>query len=123
MSTYFPGSILLQQDNPGHCSTSAYSPCTIWYIRTYFRTGQLPPPNVICPVWQLPFGQTPKNASITANAAGVWGGEERTLTAQQTVDQQNVGKLREILQSSMSGLGRMPMGWPGASERVKLKGM
>lgn len=65
----------------------------------------------------------PGNASVTAKAAGMWDGEEEVLNAQQLVDQQSIGKLREILQISTLGLGRMPMGWPGASERVKFKGM
>lgn len=48
MSTRFPGSSVLQQEGEGHCSLAEMSVCTAMIIRTYFRTGALPPHGTVC---------------------------------------------------------------------------
>ncbi|KAF2186859.1 hypothetical protein K469DRAFT_705386 [Zopfia rhizophila CBS 207.26] len=55
MSKKFPGSVLLTQDSGGHCSIAQPTPCTLTHIRTYFQTGDLPPPNTLCIPPDSPF--------------------------------------------------------------------
>ena len=55
MSKLFPGSGLLISDHAGHCSVSSMTPCTLGHIRTYFQTGNLPPPNTLCIPPPSPF--------------------------------------------------------------------
>lgn len=56
MSRGFEDSVVLTQDNPGHCSLSAFSTCTVSYVRAYFQTGILPPPGTVCQPDVIPFG-------------------------------------------------------------------
>ena len=46
----FPGSVVLEQDARGHCALGNVvpSPCTLRYLRDYFRDGSLPKPGTIC---------------------------------------------------------------------------
>jgi len=55
MSKRFPGSRVLTQDSPGHCSISGPSVCTQSYVREYFVSGTLPPEGMVCPVISSPF--------------------------------------------------------------------
>jgi len=55
MSKRFPGSRVLTQDSPGHCSLSGPSVCTHSYVREYFVSGTLPPEGMVCPVISSPF--------------------------------------------------------------------
>ncbi|KAF2155195.1 alpha/beta-hydrolase [Myriangium duriaei CBS 260.36] len=48
-SRVFPGSVVLEQNSIGHCSTSVASDCTVSKIREYFQTGKLPERGTICP--------------------------------------------------------------------------
>ncbi|PWY86662.1 proteinase [Aspergillus heteromorphus CBS 117.55] len=48
MTRRFPGSVLLQQDSEGHSTLAAPSVCVHKAIRTYFQTGELPPPDTVC---------------------------------------------------------------------------
>ncbi|KAF4600417.1 hypothetical protein EYR38_005044 [Pleurotus pulmonarius] len=50
MAQGFPGSVVLAQDSPGHCSIAAPSVCTAKFIRAYFMDGKLPNEGVVCPV-------------------------------------------------------------------------
>lgn len=56
MAKGFEGAVVLTQDSAGHCSSSAFSNCTIGYLKRYFGTGELPEPGVICEADELPFG-------------------------------------------------------------------
>lgn len=60
MAKGFHGAVALTQDSAGHCSASAFSRCTRSYIRQYFQTGELPPPGLICPADEMPFGPGPE---------------------------------------------------------------
>lgn len=55
MAAKFPGSVVLQQDNEGHCSFSAPSVCTASAIRRYFQTGILPDEGLVCQTEERPF--------------------------------------------------------------------
>ncbi|EJD49761.1 alpha/beta-hydrolase [Auricularia subglabra TFB-10046 SS5] len=55
MSKGFTGSVVLTQNNPGHCSVSAPSLCTAGHVRAYFRDGSLPTPGTVCDVEQGVF--------------------------------------------------------------------
>ena len=66
MAKGYPGSVVLTQDSPGHCSLNAYSACTVSYIHEYFQTGQLPPEGVICQPDVVPFGPGPEDVKISA---------------------------------------------------------
>ncbi|ESK91337.1 alpha beta hydrolase fold family [Moniliophthora roreri MCA 2997] len=58
VSRGFPGSVVLQQDSPGHGSfTSAPSLCTANVIRAYFVNGTLPEPGTVCPIDASPFSK------------------------------------------------------------------
>ncbi|KAK1230456.1 hypothetical protein PQX77_006450 [Marasmius sp. AFHP31] len=69
----FPGSVLLTQDSPGHCSTKAPSVCTAQAIRAYFANGTLPEEGTVCPMDGSPFDD-PETAS--ANSKRELGSEE-----------------------------------------------
>ena len=56
MSKRFPGSVVLEQENSGHTSSSAMSNCTRAAIGRYFQSGTLPAPGTKCAVDELPFG-------------------------------------------------------------------
>ncbi|KAJ7635081.1 TAP-like protein-domain-containing protein [Roridomyces roridus] len=66
MSDVFPGSVVLTQDSPGHCSVSAPSICTQKYVREYFINGTLPPLGTVCPVIGSPF--PPINPGVDADS-------------------------------------------------------
>ncbi|KAL0961015.1 hypothetical protein HGRIS_006007 [Hohenbuehelia grisea] len=61
MAKGFPGSAVLTQDSPGHCSISGPSICTQKYIRSYFLNGTLPPPGVVCPAVSEPLPPRSRN--------------------------------------------------------------
>jgi pimeloyl-ACP methyl ester carboxylesterase len=46
---------LIVQDSPGHCSISAFSACTVTWIRRYLRTGDVPMEELPCSAEQIPF--------------------------------------------------------------------
>ncbi|KAH8833690.1 TAP-like protein-domain-containing protein [Flagelloscypha sp. PMI_526] len=46
----FPGSSLLTQDSPGHCSLSAPSTCTAQVVQAYMVNGTLPVEGAVCEV-------------------------------------------------------------------------
>ncbi|KAH3198580.1 hypothetical protein KXW62_001499 [Aspergillus fumigatus] len=48
MSEKFPGSVVLQQDSEGHTTLAAPSLCVGKAIRTYFQSGVLPDPGMVC---------------------------------------------------------------------------
>jgi len=50
MSKGFNGSVVLTQNSPGHCSSSATSLCTTKAVRAYFRDGTLPNEGTVCEV-------------------------------------------------------------------------
>lgn len=56
MAKGFPGSRILLQDAPGHCSISGFSRCTFDYVKAYFNNATLPPEGTVCDVDVLPFG-------------------------------------------------------------------
>lgn len=58
MAKGFTGAVALIQDSPGHCSSAAPSNCTTTYVRRYFQTGELPEEGTVCPVDEMPFGET-----------------------------------------------------------------
>lgn len=55
MNEQFPGSVLLQQDSEGHCSSTAPSLCTARAVKKYFQTGILPPVGTLCKPDIRPF--------------------------------------------------------------------
>lgn len=55
MSSKFPNSGLLINDQAGHCSFSAPNGCALDRIREYFQTGALPANNTLCVPRQSPF--------------------------------------------------------------------
>lgn len=64
MARRFPGSVVMVQDSPGHCSLSTPTPCTIKIARDYFQTGTLPDHEVVCipPVSPLSLNSTDPNS-------------------------------------------------------------
>ncbi|KAJ8088401.1 hypothetical protein PM082_022474 [Marasmius tenuissimus] len=54
-SLLFPGSALLTQDSPGHCSYRTPSACTEKAVREYFADGTLPAEGTICPMDGSPY--------------------------------------------------------------------
>ncbi|KAJ8092780.1 hypothetical protein PM082_023608 [Marasmius tenuissimus] len=54
-SQQFPGSVVLEQNSPGHCSIAAPSVCTSKVVREYFVNGTLPEQGTICPMDGTPF--------------------------------------------------------------------
>lgn len=64
MARGFHGAVALTQDSAGHCSASTFSRCTRGYIRQYFQTGELPPPGLVCPADEMPFGPGPEGYGI-----------------------------------------------------------
>ncbi|KAK1218209.1 hypothetical protein PQX77_019110 [Marasmius sp. AFHP31] len=49
-SQQFPGSVVLEQNSPGHCSVAVPSVCTAKVVREYFVNGTLPEQGTICPM-------------------------------------------------------------------------
>ncbi|KAJ8092911.1 hypothetical protein PM082_023545 [Marasmius tenuissimus] len=65
VSKQFPGSVVLEQNSPGHCSVSAPSVCTAKIVREYFVDGTLPDQGTICPMDGMPFDDSSaKNAIL-----------------------------------------------------------
>ncbi|KAL0576742.1 hypothetical protein V5O48_005232 [Marasmius crinis-equi] len=62
----FPGSVVLQQDSPGHPSTSAPSICTFRAVQDYFVNGTLPKEGTVCPMDGSPFDPPTTGASGNA---------------------------------------------------------
>lgn len=82
MAQGFAGSVVLTQDSPGHCSVSAYSECTVQYIKTYFQTGALPEPGVVCQADEIPFGSTPgESVQVSAETQEVRRGHKDIAAA------------------------------------------
>ncbi|KAL0059023.1 hypothetical protein AAF712_014261 [Marasmius tenuissimus] len=50
VSQQFPGSVVLEQNSPGHASVTAPSVCTTKVVREYFVNGTLPEQGTICPM-------------------------------------------------------------------------
>jgi hypothetical protein len=50
MAKDFPGSVVLAQNVRGHgaLANAVPSPCTLRYLRNYFRDGGLPEPGMVC---------------------------------------------------------------------------
>ncbi|KAF7433706.1 hypothetical protein PC9H_005669 [Pleurotus ostreatus] len=71
MAKGFPGSVVLTQDSPGHCSIAAPSVCTIGFVRAYFANGTLPDEGVVCSVIQPIFSGQP------VDIGGVLGPQKR----------------------------------------------
>ncbi|KAK1218736.1 hypothetical protein PQX77_018561 [Marasmius sp. AFHP31] len=59
----FPGSVVLTQDSPGHCSINSPSACTAKVIREYFVNGTLPKEGTVCPMDGSPFDDPKKQES------------------------------------------------------------
>lgn len=55
MAKGFEGSVVLQQDGEGHCSTAGLSFCTMKTLRTYFQNGTLPEVGRVCGVDRVPL--------------------------------------------------------------------
>lgn len=55
MARGFEGSVVLQQDGEGHCSSAGVSFCTARALRAYFQTGVLPEKGTVCAVDRVPF--------------------------------------------------------------------
>ncbi|OJZ83687.1 hypothetical protein ASPFODRAFT_220656 [Aspergillus luchuensis CBS 106.47] len=55
MSALFKRSVVLEQHAEGHCSYASRSVCTEHHIKTYFRTGELPPEGTRCETETHPF--------------------------------------------------------------------
>ncbi|KAF9489054.1 hypothetical protein BDN71DRAFT_1456595 [Pleurotus eryngii] len=68
MAKGFPGSVVLTQDSPGHCSIAAPSSCSQRYIRDYFMHGTLPKEGIVCPVDSPIFPQPQPRAAVDAGA-------------------------------------------------------
>lgn len=66
MAKGFEGAVALMQDSGGHCSDAAFSLCTQGYLRRYFQSGELPPPNTTCAADIVPFGPAPGETVIEA---------------------------------------------------------
>ncbi|KAL1637101.1 hypothetical protein SLS56_000757 [Neofusicoccum ribis] len=68
MKSLFPGSEVLAQNSPGHCSLAAFSPCTVGHIRTYFNNGTVPAPDTMCEPVEIPFiNPSPKLHLLSAD--------------------------------------------------------
>lgn len=92
MAEGFPGSVVLTQDSPGHCSLAAFSTCTTSYIRDYFQTGGLPPKDKVCAVDQIPWGPSP--------------GEDLIVTEEVAIGIQGHAEISSAWNEAGGGLGR-----------------
>ncbi|EJD49549.1 hypothetical protein AURDEDRAFT_161106 [Auricularia subglabra TFB-10046 SS5] len=58
---YFPGSVVLGVEGPGHGALLAPSLCSMKHVRTYMREGALPPAGTVCqpdrPIFPTPDSQ------------------------------------------------------------------
>ncbi|KAK1221313.1 hypothetical protein PQX77_015885 [Marasmius sp. AFHP31] len=64
VSQQFPGSVVLEQNSPGHSSVNAPSVCTAKVVREYFVSGTLPEQGTICPMDGTPFDD-PSATNVT----------------------------------------------------------
>ncbi|KDQ28686.1 hypothetical protein PLEOSDRAFT_1111906 [Pleurotus ostreatus PC15] len=78
MAKGFPGSVVLTQDSPGHCSIAAPSVCTIGFVRAYFANGTLPDEGVVCSVIQPIFSGKP------VDIGGVLGPQKRQALGEES---------------------------------------
>ena len=62
IAKFFPGSVVLAQNSPGHGFTAAGSRCTVKAFGEYLREGKLPPTGTICELDE-PLFQKPKDES------------------------------------------------------------
>ncbi|KAF9448840.1 hypothetical protein P691DRAFT_813496 [Macrolepiota fuliginosa MF-IS2] len=98
MSKRFPGSRVLTQLSPGHCSASGPSICTQAIIRKYFLSGQLPPEGVKCPVISSPFSDPPPHDSIErTKAAAVADGDEAVFGLSSEDEDVSEQKMRDAV--------------------------
>ena len=97
MAKGFEGAVALTQDSSGHCSISAYSNCTVGYIRQYFQTGELPPPDTVCKADEIPFGPGPKDTE--------------TLSVEQVDVRRRYRMLGDAVLSSNGLAGRFAEAW------------
>ncbi|KAF2088308.1 hypothetical protein K490DRAFT_39894, partial [Saccharata proteae CBS 121410] len=111
MSSLFPGSAVLTQNSPGHCSIAAISPCTVSAIRAYLHNGTLPVPNTTCQSPSHWF--KPNHKPMIADSDSDLSSEELLYlaTAQKS--------LSEALAKEQWGLGRALVGEP-ALDLLKL---
>ncbi|EKM82169.1 hypothetical protein AGABI1DRAFT_112269 [Agaricus bisporus var. burnettii JB137-S8] len=77
MSKRFPGSRVLTQDSPGHCSINSPSICTQAHVQNYFLTGTLPAEGTICPVIMPPFPPASSEDNYNDVNEGVVVGDSR----------------------------------------------
>ncbi|KAK1235214.1 hypothetical protein PQX77_001569 [Marasmius sp. AFHP31] len=78
VSQQFPGSVVLEQNSPGHCSVSAPSVCTAKIVREYFVNGTLPDQGTVCPMDGRPFdGRSATDAILKRD---LMSGEEAELS-------------------------------------------
>ncbi|KAI7332182.1 hypothetical protein KC315_g4770 [Hortaea werneckii] len=88
MAKGFHGAVALTQDSAGHCSSSTFSCCTRSYIRQYFQTGELPPPGVVCPADEMPFGPGPEEYGMEGDLdAEVVQGRQRSAALMEGLNQ------------------------------------
>ncbi|KAF2773910.1 hypothetical protein EJ03DRAFT_71529 [Teratosphaeria nubilosa] len=50
-------------------ANAVHSNCTVSYIRQYFQTGELPPPNTTCAADELPFGPSSSDEVMSVEAS------------------------------------------------------
>ncbi|KAI7357476.1 hypothetical protein KC357_g6473 [Hortaea werneckii] len=88
MAKGFHGAVALTQDSAGHCSSSTFSRCTRKYIRQYFQTGELPPPGLVCPADEMPFGPGPEEYGMEEGVdAEVVQGRQRNAALMEGLNQ------------------------------------
>ncbi|KAJ6542151.1 Alpha/Beta hydrolase protein, partial [Mycena vulgaris] len=63
-SAYFPGSVLLTLDAPGHTSIAAVSACISIHMRQYFEDGILPDAGTVCNADEELFPSTSGNITV-----------------------------------------------------------
>lgn len=78
MSKKFPGSVVLEQQSDGHCSSAAPSLCSAKHIRAYFQTGALPAKGTVCEVDEVPLvGKVNEERVLEVGDAEMLGAMER----------------------------------------------
>lgn len=69
-SSFFPGSVVLEQESEGHSTVAAPSLCIAKSIRAYFQSGILPDPGTVCVADEKPLiGPTPSSLEQVRSAA------------------------------------------------------
>lgn len=61
----FPGSVVLEQEDDGHCTISDASLCTAKHVREYFQTGKLPEKGTVCKPDHGHFGDDEEDGQLT----------------------------------------------------------